>query len=472
MTTSPASTSVRRAAIYVRISQDRGGAGLGVTRQERDARTLCKRLGWEVGAVYADNDLSAYRGKRRPGYLALLAALADGTVEAVVAWHPDRLHRSPRELEDFIDAIERVHAEVATVTAGDLDLATPAGRMTARIHGAVARHESEHKAERIRRKHVELAETGQVPGGGRRPFGYESDRVTVREDEAELIRDAAARILAGQSLRSIVTEWSERGVRTVTGAQWSTTTVKRLLMSGRISGQREHLGRIASDAVWPAIIRPEQTIRLRALLTDQRRSRPAGVSARKYLLTGLLYCGRCGERMTTRPSHNRGHRYERYVCATDRGGCGRCGISTPQLDELVTEAVLLALDKPKLAQAVERKRKQAAKASPVDEIADVEQRRLEAAEMFARREITISEWQAVRKVLEDDLRRLGQEVVEQTAAAVVLPDVEDLRERWADLDLDRRRSILVAIIERVEIAPTTRAGNKFNGDRVNLVWKV
>ncbi|MER5688882.1 hypothetical protein [Streptomyces sp. NPDC002205] len=35
----------RRAAIYCRISQDRGGAGLGVARQEEDCRALCARLG-------------------------------------------------------------------------------------------------------------------------------------------------------------------------------------------------------------------------------------------------------------------------------------------------------------------------------------------------------------------------------------------------------------------------------------------
>ncbi len=469
--TSTATATARRAAVYVRISQDRGGAGLGVTRQEQDARALCKRLGWEVGAVYADNDMSAYRGKRRPGYLALLDALGDGTVEAVVAWHPDRLHRSPRELEDFIDTIERAHAEVATVTAGDLDLATPAGRMTARIHGAVARHESEHKAERIRRKHVELAETGQVPGGGRRPFGFESDRVTVREDEAELIRDAAARVLAGQSLRSIVNEWAERGVRTVTGAHWSTTTVKRLLMSGRISGQREHHGRIVSTAVWPAIITPEQTVRLRALLKDQRRNRAAGITARKYLLSGFLYCGRCEVRMTTRPSHNRGHRYERYVCSVDRGGCGRCGINAPQLDAVVTEAVLRLIDIPELAEAIERKRRNAATETPVDEIAAVESRRTEMAEMFAHREIDAAEWRAARGVLDNDLQRLQAQVVEQTQTTHATPDLSNIRDRWDDLDLEGRRAIIATVVTRIRIAPTTRAGNKFDPERITIDWR-
>ena len=70
------------------------------------------------------------------------------------------------------------------MTAGEFDLCTPEGRLTARIVGSVARKESEDKSRRIRRKHVELAKAGKVSGGGRRPFGFESDRVTIREDEA------------------------------------------------------------------------------------------------------------------------------------------------------------------------------------------------------------------------------------------------------------------------------------------------
>lgn len=120
------------------------------------------------------------------------------------------------------------------MTAGDLDLSTSDGRMMARITGSVARKESEDKSRRLRRKHLELAENGLVAGGGRRPFGYEEDRRRVREAEAAEIRDAARRVLAGESIRSITMDWNARGVRTVTGTPWSPTTVKRLLGSARI----------------------------------------------------------------------------------------------------------------------------------------------------------------------------------------------------------------------------------------------
>src|SRR5262245_50374036 len=148
------------AAIYCRISDDRDGRGLGVARQEADCRRLADEKGWQIVEVFTDNDTSAYSGKRRPGYERLVERVRAGEVKAVVAWHPDRLHRSPKELETFIDVVAAAKAKVVTVTAGAYDLATPSGRMTARVVGAVARHESEHKSERIRRKHRELAEHG------------------------------------------------------------------------------------------------------------------------------------------------------------------------------------------------------------------------------------------------------------------------------------------------------------------------
>jgi len=108
-----------RAAIYVRISSDRSGAGLGVARQEEDCRALCERLGWTAVLVYCDNDVSAYSGKPRPQWNQLQADIAAGLIDAVACWHVDRLTRSPRELEEVIDLHDKRGVMLATVTGGN-----------------------------------------------------------------------------------------------------------------------------------------------------------------------------------------------------------------------------------------------------------------------------------------------------------------------------------------------------------------
>jgi DNA invertase Pin-like site-specific DNA recombinase len=174
----------RRAAIYVRISKDRAGAGLGVARQRRDCEALAASLAWSVVDVYSDNDISAYAGKPRPEYQRMLTDLKRGRVNAVIAWHPDRLHRRPVELEPFIDVVEAAEAVVKTCTAGELDLSTPSGRMVARMLGAAARHEVEHAIERMRSKQAELRAAG-LPRGGVRPFGYLAGMHQVNKAEAD-----------------------------------------------------------------------------------------------------------------------------------------------------------------------------------------------------------------------------------------------------------------------------------------------
>lgn len=64
---------------------------------------MCRSRGWAVAQCFEDNDSSAYSGKPRPAYDRMLAAVEAGAVDAIVTWHNDRLHRSPKELEAFID---------------------------------------------------------------------------------------------------------------------------------------------------------------------------------------------------------------------------------------------------------------------------------------------------------------------------------------------------------------------------------
>src|SRR5215208_565762 len=139
----------------------------------------------------------------RPAYQRMLDAIREDKINIVVAWHPDRLHRQTRELVPFIDLVNTHGVHVETVTAGIYDLSTPSGRMNARIVGSVAEFESEHKAERIRRKLEENAANGKHHGGVR-PYGWRDDRVTIIEEEAAVVHEAAAMLLAGQSIKAIV----------------------------------------------------------------------------------------------------------------------------------------------------------------------------------------------------------------------------------------------------------------------------
>jgi hypothetical protein len=390
-----------------------------------------------------------------------------------VVWHADRLHRQPRELEAFLDLCDSVHLTALASVTGELDLATSDGRFTARILGAVARKESDDKSRRIKRKHLELAQSGEWAGGGTRPFGYLADRRSVDPDEAPFVREAVARVLAGDSLRSVASDFNERGIRASSGGPWYLQTLKRMLCSARISGQREHHGEIIGPGKWEAIITPDQTARLRTKLNDP--ARKIGRTPRRYLLAGLLRCELCDAILVARPT-NTGDR--RYVCAKGPGhtGCGRIVVIAEPVERLIMDAVLYRLDTPELATAM------AGEAAADDETArlaaalDEDRRQLEeAATAYGEQIITFPEFIAARKPIEARIEAAKRHLSRTSRTAAVadyLGDSAALRERWADLPLSRQQAIVAAVLDRAIVAPAVRGRNSFDPARVTAVWRV
>lgn len=287
-------TKGKHAAIYTRISRDLEGGGLGVARQLEDGRALAARLGLVVVAEYSDNDISAFSGRKRPGYEELLGSIQAGRVEAVICWNIDRLLRQTKELERYMDLCEPLAVATFEVTAGELDLTTPSGRATAKTRGAWAQYESEHKAERIRRQKAQAARAGKYLGG-RVPWGWDQEKrgaIVVDPVAAEHIRAGTASVIAGRSLVSVTRAWADAGVLSLSGTMMNTTQVRRVLLRPRNAGLLTFHGEVVSDG-WPAIVSLEEFRQCEAILTDKSRPRQSE-SKFKYLLSGvaLCYCGR------------------------------------------------------------------------------------------------------------------------------------------------------------------------------------
>ncbi|MFG2729487.1 recombinase family protein [Streptomyces canus] len=269
MTTYSKTTSVRRMVIYARISDDREGRQNGTDRQERQCRRLADRHGDSVARVFVDDDRSAYSGKIRPEYAAMIEYLEAGNAEGVLALAPTRLYRrlyEPKTRQDYLhfhDLVTRLGLAVETVKAGRFDLSTADGRKQARDAASQAQYESELIGERVADAKQDNVREGTFRGGGR-PFGFEADGITPRslicpecgaiqgfriitvtraenEDgapggietvtvqcpdgctaepelaegsEAWWLRDAIERVARGESVRSVLHAWYAAGVRT------------------------------------------------------------------------------------------------------------------------------------------------------------------------------------------------------------------------------------------------------------------
>lgn len=461
----------RRPAIYVRISDDREGEAKGVKRQLEDCRALVEQRGWPAAAEYNDNDVSAWkRGVVRPRYRQLLEDLEDGAIDAVVVYDLDRLYRQPLELEEFVRICDGAGVTELAAVTGDIDLASGDGLLMARVKGAVAAKESDDKSRRIKRKAQELAQAGKVGGGGTRPFGFESDRKTIRTAEAAVVIELADRLLAGESARSLCFDLNERGITTSTGGEWVPRVLTRMLKSARISGRREHRGEVVADAEWPAIISAEQSDRLRAVLSDPTRRK--NERARRYLLAGMLLCGRCGGPLTSRP---RGDKRRRYICARQPGSdsCGKLAVLSDDLEALIVETVLQRLEGPALSRALAAQdghREDVHQQAVDDAAAQLE----ELAGLYAEQRVSASEWLAARAPIEERLHRAKLDLARSNGTSAVAEFVGQgsaLRTSWDGLSLSRRRAILGAVLEHVTIGPAVRGRNRFDPERVSPLWR-
>jgi site-specific DNA recombinase len=321
-----------RAGLYARISEDQSGMRLGVDRQIADCQELIRRKGWTLSDTYVDNDVSATRDKPRPEYQRLLADMESGQIDAVVVWSLDRLHRRPAELEVFIGLAERKDIALGSV-AGDHDLGTPDGRLFARMLGVVAASEAEKISQRVKRKQQQNREQGRPSQGGVRPYGYQPDRMTVIPHEAAIIRECAARVLAGESGRSIVDDLNRRRVQTVsqwlkkrqeskgleratTASKWNIVSLRSILTRPGNAGLLVHEGEVVGQGAWEPILDRQTHDRLVAMYDQRKDSHRALARTRKYLLSGIARCGICDAPMQS--GHGRG--YVLYRCPSQKHG--------------------------------------------------------------------------------------------------------------------------------------------------------
>ncbi|MGV0767610.1 recombinase family protein [Mycolicibacterium sp. XJ647] len=468
-----------RVALYARISQDATGKAVGVTDQLEHARTFAMARGYEIVAEHSDNDISAFRGAKRPAYQKVLRLARDRKIDRVIVYHLTRMTRNRRERAEFIDAFHACKVNVSEAQGGDYDLSTAAGRTWVDIQGALATWESEIKSERITAAAARRARSGRPSGDlgyGWTKHGTGTTATwTEHPHEAEVVREIVDRLLAGETLRSVTESLNTHGEPAPKSATWGKTSVKKLAMRESNIAQRvHHRGQSDEerfDGCWPPIVDRAKHEKVVALLTAPTR-RTNGVTrpgARRHLLSwGIGECGVCGAKLravTKRGKH--GRPLDLYVC--DGKGC--VGRSEPMVDKLVTRLVIGRLAMPDALEWLIGDDEDARRWS--ERVDELNRRLAEAADAFAEGAITAEQLRRITAKLQPDLGYAEQ----RRAESVVSLDLDALRplagptaqERWDELTVAQRRAVLETLGIRV-IIDRTRPGPGFDPESVRIEW--
>lgn len=492
-----------RAAMYLRISQDREMDGPAIDRQREDCEERARLRRWQViEPYYIDQSRSAYdRYAERPEYERMVRDYEAGLIDAIVCWDLDRLTRMPRELEDWIERAEFCGLVLVTAN-GDADLSTDGGRMYARIKAAVARAEMERKAERQSRAQRQRAMLGKPPKG-MRPLGYALDG-SVIEPEADIVRaiyNAFTKAENPESLRSIARALSnsryqvdgivptpthshavsvERAeARKAEGLTphkikpdraWSPSTVLGILRNPRYAGYSTYTPKVAIKgglrrrtwravilkddagvpikARWEPIVTPKSWERAQEILDRQDRiTSTSGSTKRKHLGSGLYRCGICGALVTGAP---RGYRCGKHVvpASDDDPGVRSLMRSGEPIDDFVTEVVAARLRDQDAVRRVQAPDVMPATQALKAEVSAQRARIMRAERDYDDGNIQGRDLKRVRDAAEQQIAELELELRAHGVAGVLQPllGTPDPGRAFREASLDVRRSVIDALV--------------------------
>ena len=467
-----------RAIGYIRLSDWRGkeDPSTSPARQRDVIRSYCQAKGWDLVEIVEDLDVSGSdRGLRldREG-LAKVRALYPRADHLVIP----AIDRLARNTSDFLTVAEEAqkHSVALVSVKESLDMSTPNGRFVATILAAFAQMEAETIRARVLDGIERVKMLGRYAGGNNLPYGYRSEsgpdggKILVPDPEqAAIVREAAERVLSGETTYAVTRDLNARGVRSKTGKDWSIQAVRQMLTGPAIVGRITHRGEVVRDAdglplqAFEPILSLESWRSLRSLLevdkpTAQRTPRKRATR----LLSGIVSCGRCGGVMY--PATSGGGKSYRCSTASRGGDCVGVSIRCEPLEAMIEDEFLR-----RWGHLPVTVRRETVPPEPA-ELVEIEHAIRETASAMASDDadvVALAERLAALKGRRADLRSAPAEpVVEEVETG------RSFREVWEDdeTDVAVRRQFLERVLVLVAVAPGRAGRRPFAPERVTVEW--
>ncbi|MDQ1598161.1 MAG: site-specific recombinase [Microbacteriaceae bacterium] len=502
---------------YLRVSKDRQQTGKSPDQQHDENVKSIERQGWSLHAdpPYRDTDRSASRfaTKAREDFKRLIDDLEREAfgADVLAIWESSRGSRRVGEWVDLVDLCKERRVRIWVTTHGRLyDPANARDRRSLLEDAVDAEYESDKTSERIRRDVRAAAEKGKPHG--KNIYGYqrvydkqtrELLRVEEHPEQAPIVKEAARRILDGDTFYAVAKDFNERGIasRRPTRKEhrenygWTPSAVKQMLTMPAYAGKRQHQGEIVGDAVWPALIDLATWHKLQIVMSPPARKRTNDWPA-KHLLAGIALCGVCGAPMRV-GKQNAGVKkfdlegnplprptYNTYVCSGIPGRPGPDGkkgfhvaMREEHLDEVVTELMFARLERPDfLAMIGSRGEGNAAERRAVlDEIAGyqeyLDEVRADAAAKL-RFALLLDQEARIEPKIKTAQARL-EKLSEMDPFVLTLLAAGAIRLEWKDLELaEKRRLIRAVMAPRINRIGKGWKGQKgINHERVEPGWR-
>ena len=237
----------------------------------------------------------------------MITDIQNQKISHVIVYKLDRLSRSQKDTLYLIEDVFNPN-DVDFISMNEsMDTSTPMGKLMLGILSAFAQLERENIRLRTRMGMLERVKNGYWMGGGRVPFGYDYDSqqgILIPNKDAEKVKQIYELYLKG---------YAPQPIANILGLKYDRLVIQILKRKSNY-GVIEYNGQIYQGKHQPIISKEIYDLTMQEM---QRRSEKyTGQSS--HLLTGLLYCGKCGAKMRYQKWGNSGNKLVCYSQQTSK----------------------------------------------------------------------------------------------------------------------------------------------------------
>lgn len=283
-----------RAIIYTRYSAGPDQTVQSIEGQLRVCKNYIANHGWEYAGYYADEHISG-RTDRRPQFQEMISAAERGEFDVLVVYSTDRFSRNKFDSINYKKKLKDLGIRIAYAAENIPD--GPEGILLESLMEGWAEYYSEELSRKVKRGMSETARKG-LSNGGRRTFGYRTGpdkKIIIDENEARAVREVFKMIADGQTIVSAVEWLRDNGYVSTLGKPHTHNSVKHILTNKRYIGIYIWDDIEVPNAL-PVIIDKPMFFEVQQRFEENRRVMPK--NRIKFLLSGKLYCGNCGNPMS------------------------------------------------------------------------------------------------------------------------------------------------------------------------------
>ena len=359
--------------IYARYSSERQ------TEQSIEGQlTVCHKFAEENGInvvdTYIDRAVSG-RSDNRADFQRMLADSKTAGWNYVIVYKGDRFARN--RVESAVNKKTLRDNGVKLLSATENIPDAPEGIILESLLEGLAEYYSAELSQKVKRGQDESIKKRQFIGG-HVLFGYDivDKHFAINESEAEIVRQIFTDYSNGKTVKEIKADLDSACVFNKKGKPFTMNALFTMLGKEQYVGVKRFKGEVYDDMI-PAILDTDLFNRVQAIREKNKHAPSRQKSEARYVLSGKLYCGECGELMTGDSCTNRsGVLYHYYKCfgkkrrTTD---CTSAAIRKEYIEGAVFDACQRVLNNGFIQQVAEK----AFKIHAEDTSSDLNVRRLE-----------------------------------------------------------------------------------------------